>query len=655
MKQKFLILFACLILFAVSASGQQKITDSLERAIRTGAVKDTNRINALNRLAITYWYNNSERALNLSREAVRLSTEIGFDRGLAVGCNILGVSFDIISEFDSALYYYEKAAHLSRKTGYNVILASALNNTGMVYQNRGDYKKAISAYLDALRIFEKLEDQKGIGNTYNNLGLVYLDLKQYRQALEYHHKALSIREKAGDKYGIGASLTNLGLAWSNLKDDDKALKYYERSLKIKEEIGDKYGLGILLNNMAIIYQDKNELDNALDIYAKSENYHRQIGDLHGLIFTFINTATVLNKQGKFNRSAIVLDSAMYYAREVKSLSRMAKVLEAYSYFYGKTGDYPKAWKTMLTLDSIKDSLYSEGMRQNIAEMKAKYEIDKSEHEIAFLNQQNEMKSLQLQTVRIRQRNSLLIAGIMLLVVLSAMAFWQVKSRYKSKMRLEHEKRHIQKEAFAAIVNAEENERKRIAMELHDGLGQLLSAAKLNVSVLEDTASEEDRLAVDNAGNLIDQAITDLRNISHNLMPSALIRLGLVAAINDMAEKINSGRQVTMKITAEGLDNRLPGNLEIAIYRVIQESVNNILKHAGARNILVDLRYLNENLDLSIADDGKGMPETTAPDTGKGIGWDDIQSRVSLFNGRMNLYSEPGKGTRLNINFTKLAL
>ena len=655
MKQKFLILFACLILLAVSASGQQKITDSLERAIRTGAVKDTNRINALNRLAITYWYNNSERALNLSREAVRLSTEIGFDRGLAVGCNILGVSFDIISEFDSALYYYEKAAHLSRKTGYNVILASALNNTGMVYQNRGDYKKAISAYLDALRIFEKLEDQKGIGNTYNNLGLVYLDLKQYRQALEYHHKALSIREKAGDKYGIGASLTNLGLAWSNLKDDDKALKYYERSLKIKEEIGDKYGLGILLNNMAIIYQDKNELDNALDIYAKSENYHRQIGDLHGLIYTFINTATVLNKQGKFNRSAIVLDSAMYYAREVKSLSRMAKVLEAYSYFYGKTGNYMKAWKTMLTLDSIKDSLYSEGMRENIAEMKAKYEIEKSEHEIAFLNQQNEMKGLQLQTARIRQRNSLLIAGFMLLVVLSGMAFWLVKSRYKSKMRLEHEKRLIQKEAFAAIINAEENERKRIAMELHDGLGQLLSAAKLNVSVLEDATSDEDRLAVDNAGNLIDQAITDLRNISHNLMPSALIRLGLVAAINDMAEKINSGRQVTMKITAEGLDNRLPGNLEIAIYRVIQESVNNILKHAGARNILVDLRYLNENLDLSIADDGKGMPETTAPDTGKGIGWDDIQNRVSLFNGRMNLYSEPGKGTRLNINFTKLAL
>lgn len=655
MKQKFLILFACLILLAVSASGQQKITDSLERAIRTGAVKDTNRINALNRLAITYWYNDSERALNLSREAVRLSTEIGFDRGLAVACNILGVAFDIISEFDSALYYYEKAAHLSRKTGYNVILASALNNMGMVCQSRGDYKKAISVYLDALRIFEKLKDLKGIGNAYNNIGLVYFDLQQYRQALDYHNKALSIREKTGDKYGIGASLTNLGLAWSNLKDDDKALNYYERSLKIKEEIGDKYGLAILLNNMAIIYQDKNKLDDALIMYAKSENYHRQIGDLHGLIYTFINTATVLNRLGKFDRSATVLDSAMYYAREVKSLSRMAKVLEAYSYYYGKTGNYQKAWRTMLSLDSIKDCLYSGDMRKDIAELKTRYEIEKNEHEIAFLNQQNEMKNLQLQTARIRQRNSLLIAGFILLVVLSGMAFWLIKSRYKTKMRLEHEKRLIQKEAFSAIVNAEENERKRIAMELHDGLGQLLSAAKLNISVLEDTNSEEDRLAVDNAENLIDQAIADLRNISHNLMPSALIRLGLIPAIHDMADKINSGRKVVVKITSEGFESRLPGNLEIAIYRVIQESVNNILKHAGAGNIFINLRYGGESLDLSIEDDGKGMPEPSTSNSGKGIGWDDIRSRVSLFNGRMNLYSEPGKGTRLNINFTKSAL
>jgi signal transduction histidine kinase len=214
---------------------------------------------------------------------------------------------------------------------------------------------------------------------------------------------------------------------------------------------------------------------------------------------------------------------------------------------------------------------------------------------------------------------------------------------------------MQKSAFAAVVTAEENERKRIAMELHDGLGQLLSAARLNVSVLEDTTNNEDREVVENAEALIDQAIADLRNISHNLMPSALIRLGLVSALNDMAEKINSSRQIAVKVEATGISARLPENFEIAIYRVVQEAVNNILKHANARNISVSLGLIGENLSLTIADDGKGMPEDAGKKSGRGIGWDDIRSRVSLFNGNMKLYSEPGKGTQLSINFSKLAL
>ncbi len=223
-----------------------------------------------------------------------------------------------------------------------------------------------------------------------------------------------------------------------------------------------------------------------------------------------------------------------------------------------------------------------------------------------------------------------------------------------KVESEHEKRLLQKQAYASVVNAAEDERKRIAMELHDGLGQLLSAARLNVSVLEDVAGENDKEVVENAESLIDQAITDLRNISHNLMPSALIRLGLVAALNDMAAKINSGRQLNVEVKTQGIDGRLPETFEIALYRVVQEAVNNIIKHAGATLINISLSKTDETLDLVIADNGKGMPEN-AEKNSKGIGWEDIKSRVSLFNGSMMLYSEPGAGTRININFSKLSL
>ena len=156
MLKKSILIPALIILFNGFSFGQQALVDSLERAIRTGVAKDTSRVNAMNRLAIAYWYTDSDRAFELSREAVRLAEKLKFERGLAAGLNILGVSFDIGSEFDSALYYYQKSADLSRKIGYHKILASTLNNAGMVHKNRGDYKKAIEVYFDALRIFERV-------------------------------------------------------------------------------------------------------------------------------------------------------------------------------------------------------------------------------------------------------------------------------------------------------------------------------------------------------------------------------------------------------------------------------------------------------------------------------------------------------------------
>ena len=272
----------------------------------------------------------------------------------------------------------------------------------------------------------------------------------------------------------------------------------------------------------------------------------------------------------------------------------------------------------------------------------------------LLQKENRIKNLEITQQKIRSRYQLMVVIILLILSVSGITLWYIRSRYRLRVETEHEKRLLQKEAYSAVVNAEEGERKRIAMELHDGLGQLLSAARLNVSVLEDVAGKEEMEVVQNAESLIDQAITDLRNISHNLMPSALIRLGLVAALHDMASKINSGKQVKVVVETSGIDKRLQEDFEIALYRVVQEAVNNILKHAGASTIFINLTKEGESLKLDITDNGKGMPEN-ALNNSKGIGWEDIRSRVSLFNGNMKLHSSPGAGTNININFSKLAL
>ncbi|MBK6964827.1 MAG: sensor histidine kinase [Bacteroidales bacterium] len=644
----------CLLILMIAGYAQNPVADSLERAIRTGAAKDTNLVNALNRLSINFWYKDTDKAYKYTREALDEARRIDFRRGLAVSNNLMGVVFDIKSEYDSALFYYQQSVKYSKETGYLKILASAYNNIGMVHKSRGNFSPAIKAYYDALKIFERQHNEKEIGNAYNNLGLVYSELKQYQTALEFHQKSLEIRKKINDKYGIGASLTNLGLTYSELNDNEKSLDFYLRSLRIKEEIGDKYGLGILLDNLALIYMDKKDYKKALDMYGRSARYHREVEDFNGLVYNYINRGMAYLRIKDYLKSEDMIDSARIIATEVKSTARLAKVYAAYALIYGNSGNYFKAYRSYLVLDSLKDSLYSENMSRSTAEMRTLYETEKKEGEILLLQKENRIKSLEIAQQKIRNRNQLMIAAIILLVSVSGVTLWYIRSKYRLKVEAEHEKRLLQKEAYSAVVKAEEDERKRIAMELHDGLGQLLSAARLNVSVLEDIAGKEDIVVVQNAESLIDQAITDLRNISHNLMPSALIRLGLVAALHDMASKINSGKQVKVRIETSGVDHRLQEDFEIALYRVVQEAVNNILKHAGASTISINLIKEGENLKLNISDDGKGMPEHALKNS-KGIGWEDIRSRVSLFNGNMKLYSNPGEGTHININFSKLII
>ena len=654
MVKRLLLLLLIIIGSATALFCQQSVADSLEFAIRTGKIRDTSLVNTLNRLSFIYIYDDTEKAGQMVHEAILEGRNIKFDRGLAVAYNVQGVIFDITSQYDSALFYYNLSIGKSKETGYTKILVGAYNNIGMVHKSRGNYKEAIRTYYQALKLLEGHPDQKTIANIYNNLGLVYSELKQNKLALDFHKKALAIREEINDQYGIGASLTNIGLTYSFMEENDKALHYYQKSLKIKEEIGDKYGMGILLNNLAIIYKDKKEVRKALDMYKRSIEVGREIGDHNTRISAYINSSMIYTDLKQYDRSRSMIDSAHKLAVDQKALLRLARVYEAYAVMYSRSGNYKMAYESRKVYDSISDSLYSENNSKSIAEMRTRFETGQKEIEIALLQNQNRVKTLEIEQQKSQNRYQLMGGALILILISGSLLLWRQRTKYRMRIDAEYEKTQFEKQAYATVLNAEEGERKRIAMELHDGLGQLLSAAKLNVSVLEDVANEEDRTAVNNAGLLIDQSIADLRQISHNLMPSALIRLGLVAALNDLASKINSGRQVKVEIITSGIDQRLPETFEITLYRVVQESVNNILKHANASNIFIRLSKMGEAINLVISDDGKGMVNP-AQKISKGIGWDDIRSRVSMFNGEMKLYSQPGEGTHLNINFNKVSL
>ncbi len=225
-------------------------------------------------------------------------------------------------------------------------------------------------------------------------------------------------------------------------------------------------------------------------------------------------------------------------------------------------------------------------------------------------------------------------------------------RYFTAKKYKLELREVQIEQSSrlkAIIETEEKERKRIARELHDGLGQMLSTARLTVSGLEESENEEDKSRIRKSLKIIDAACEEVRHISHNMMPGALIQMGLIPALDDLVETINASGQLEVDFNTN-IKEPIGESVEIAIYRIVQEVCNNIIKHAKAKNIGITIFKNIQIIDIEIKDNGIGF-STELIDKSMGIGWKNIYSRISSLNGTIKVDSVINKGTTIKIQIT----
>jgi len=236
------------------------------------------------------------------------------------------------------------------------------------------------------------------------------------------------------------------------------------------------------------------------------------------------------------------------------------------------------------------------------------------------------------------------------LVLSTYLVINLKRIANEKNELLQQLNSEQSRRFSIALEASEGERKRIARDLHDGLGQLLSTARLYISGFDEVIKKQDTEHTElyqNSLRIIDDATQEVRNISHNLMPSSLIQLGLAAAVQGLARQLNGAGELKVWLEITEPIPRLPDTIEISLYRIVQEIVNNILKHAKAKNIWLKLIYTESSLTLYVKDDGIGM-NTKHLNQGAGIGWSNIFSRVTMLKGEYQIYSDKGKGTIIEV-------
>lgn len=636
-------LLACLLLASIAAAAQPDKTqvDSLI-AITQSAENYEVRIDNMVLVGMLLRKYDMPQARIYANKALAESKEREYLKGEASAYSLLGLLVYYTSDLDSAEQYQLQSLEISQRLQDTSRILKAYIDLGNIAADAGNLNKAIEHYLRAQPYIEAIKDTAQLATLYANIGSIFHEQQDYDKTLEYYFKSLDFEYKMAPN-AVATVYNNISLVYKNQDRYEEALSYAFRSLKLKEELQYLRGMAGSYNAIGSIYLKLNQQDSAAVYYDRGIDLFKTIGDKYGLGMALGGKGDVLFNQGKLTEAKKIYLQALPLAEEEGLLTLQRDVNKSLAEVYEADGDYSKALAARKKYEAAKDSVINEETNNRIAELITQFETTQKEQQIKL----NEIEIQRQQ--EINKFQVIGFGGIVAFLLLAGFLFFS-RSRIQAKAALQEAIAREQKIRFKAVIDAQEQERKRVAQDLHDGLGQLLSTARLNVSALEDsldqTDSESDKIW-QNALSLIDESVQEVRNVSHNMMPSALIRLGLVAALREQVAKINRAGKIAVKLDVEGMDTRMDEAVEITLYRVVQEVMNNAIKHANAKEIIVRIARRDGKLEVSIKDNGTGLDLKLIRQS-TGIGWKNIYSRVELINGVIDMNSSPGAGTNIQV-------
>lgn len=651
------ILIYIIIIKNFSLCSQNSVTDSLIKEANKNSIHDSVKIKLYGDIAWEYMGSDMNKALEFANKELELATKTKREADIAQSESDIGSIYNRKSSFDTALIHYNKALSIREKLKQDVKVAGIYTNIATVLMRQSKIEEALAINFKSLKIFEKVGDEVKQAISLGNIGNLYYELEQNKPAEQFYRKSLALARKTNHLMTIGNDLVNIGgLKFEygvqldklvNLQELDSALIYFSEAETVLTTINATYNLAAVYNNIGRIYTIKQNHKKALDYYEKALKAREILEDKYGIGLSYINLAETERLLGNNTKNIEYLNKAAELFLNLKNYLNLKQAYGKLAEAYELKKDYITSLKFQQLYSSYKDSIYNEDNAKQLAEMQTKYDVEKKDLELAKNKAEIETKEKQ---AYIKNIIIIAIVVLMLLVAITGFLFYR-KKQIEQQAKLDAEIASQKEIRTKAILEAEEKERRRIAQDLHDGVGQMLSAAKLNLSNLDSkitTQTEEQKLAMQNALSLVDDSVKEVRAVSHNMMPNTLIKLGLASAVREFITKLGNAPTLKVDLEIVGLDTRLDNQVETVLYRVIQEIVNNIIKHAKASQISMQLIRHETELNIMIEDNGVGF-DTNQLDDFEGIGLKGIQTRIEFLNGSVHFDSSIGRGTTVIID------
>lgn len=646
-KTTLLLLIFC---STIVAQSQHSKVDSLLHILEQSRT-DTAKITAYYHLTEYFLAKKSDSTLLYGNKGLKIAQKINDGKRSIHFLNALGNYHERNTDYKEAIKCYDKGLTIAKKLNDTEGFAKLYNNKGMVLIKQGNYEDALPLMIDALKAEEVLGNEFGMAQSYNNIGVIYFYQNNLKKATEYFELALKKQEEIGDAQTIKEAINNVGALYDYMKDYEKALEMYHKALDFNTKNNDKREMAVNLHNIAVAHFK-------LKNYQISENYHnrsiqlrQEIGDHNGLAISHFNYGELLFNNNKYNeaKSNFIKGLEIAEANDLKLTKQHLYGSLAKTYEHEK--NYKKANEFLYKFIQTKDSILNKENSQIIADVEAKYQNEKKEKELVTAR-----ANIAERELRIQQKDNLIYGTVLLAIILGVIGYLLYNQQKLKNQQLKKENQL--KDALAKIEtqNKLQEQRLRISRDLHDNIGAQLTFIISSLDTIKYGIKEKNNQLSSKLHNIsafTTNTIFELRDTIWAMNKVSISFEDFFARISnfmtkaqEMSEKTNFTFSVDETINKTYIFSSIEG---MNIYRIIQESVQNALKYAQAKNISVTITENNNTIDVAIQDDGIGFDQNTVE---LGNGLHNIKKRAKDLNAKIEVKSTINSGTQIILKLPK---
>ena len=652
MKNNTVIFF--FVLLSINFLFSQEGNINLIRLVESLKVlgENSQKVDTLNEISFLYMPSDLEAAEKYAAESAALSKKIYYKRGLATSFVRLGMAKMYRYEYEEGEELLNKALKLRLEIGDQIKIEGVYNNLGYLLSKAGKHLSAIDRYESGLEILKSIKNVSGndvllgkLARMYNNIGIAYKAAEKYKEAEYHYQRSIKIREQLYDSVRLARSYMNLGSLYcqEEFVDTAKAKIYLTKSLDLfilKNNISGQAKCLINLGNLFFLQKKYKE---AIAFYA-SAKAKKEYLNTDELIKIARNEASVYYRMEDYEKALQIYEESLGLFQETDNTTEIA-------YIYNDMGNL------FFDLHDFK---------------KANHFLNKS-HDLAIENKLSGLKTLVLSSMKIVKERELfeekLERKTMIKIGLIGFASFLIITLFffnlnRKKRQLAEQNSLLAKQEIDVLISNQalkttsarlegiEEERKRIAAALHDKIGVMVSTAKLYFAPTDEQLSNLDgkeKEKYEKANEILDEAYEEVRRISHNMASPSLTSLGLVGEIKLLADHIQDAKQLKIKVIAHEMNERLDNQLEMQLYQIIQELITNVLKHAKATEVNIELNHFGDFINIMVQDNGIGFEYEFSKLQKGGMGLDNIKHTVEVLKGTLVIDSKAGRGTTVSID------